>query len=307
MIDRAEVERRLDEISRCRTLNEFNRVHIQIEIHCSPAEVCAIIDAVRERGIPLLPNLQRWHAIMDEQLRGSGKGAEPYVRTPVSPGATMYAAPATPAERARRTLVIAFTGIADRLMMPVSSFLQHCPAADHEFLVLFDRSKSNFLAGVAGLGDTLSASIDAMRARIASGGYRRAVTFGTSGGGLAAVWSAVELELERAISVGGVTPSMFALRDGPVPLDASGFEEAVRRHAGRLPETVYLAGEHALHDLEKSREMQALLPTTTLVVPGCDNHNTLHYLRRRGELAPLLARLFGGGSATLDAPTSSDR
>ena len=307
MIDVAEVERRLDEISRCRTLNEFNRVHIQIEIHCSPAEVCAIIDAVRERGIPLLPNLQRWHAIMDEQLRGTGGGVEPYVRTPVAPGATMYAAPATPAERARRTLVIAFTGIADRLMMPVSSFLQHCRAADYEFLVLFDRSRSNYLAGVAGVGETLSVSIDALRARIASAGYRRAITFGTSGGGLAAVWTAVELELERAVSVGGATPATLASMDRATPLDASGFEEAIRRHAGRLPETVYMAGEHAQRDREKARETQALLPTTTLVVPGCDDHNTLHYLRRRGELAPLLARLFGGGPATLDATASGAR
>lgn len=305
MIDRAEVERRLDEISRCRTLNEFNRVHIQIEIHFSPAEVCAIIDEVRERGIPLLPNLQRWHAIMDEQLRGSGKGAEPYVRTPVAPGATIYAAAATPEERARRTLVIAFTGLADRLMMPVASFIQHCPAADYEFLVLFDRSKSSYLAGVAGLGDTLPASIEAMRARIAAAGCRRAVAIGTSDGGLAAVWTAVELGLERAISVGGPTPATLASGHRALQFATSSFEDAIRRHAGRLPEVVYMAGEHERHDLDKAREMKSYLPTTTLVVPGCDNHNTLHYLRRRGELAPLFARLFGGGPATLDAPAPS--
>lgn len=305
MIDHATVERYLGEIARCRTLNEFNRVHIQIEIHCSPPEVCAIIDAVRERGIPLIANLQRWHAIVDEQLRGGGRRPQPYVRTPVSPGATMYAAAGTREEHARRTLVIAFTGIADRLMMPVATFLQHCPAENYDFLVLFDRSRRFYLGGIAGLGDGLPASIEAMRALIASSGYRRAVTLGTSGGGLAAVWAGVELELDRAISVGGSIPDEVAKTENGHDIDMSGFEEAIRRHAGRLPEVVYLAGEHAPRDLAKGKEMQRYLPTTTLVITGCDNHNTLHYLRRRGELEGLLARLFAERHVDAAAPAAT--
>lgn len=302
MIDRDTIERYLDQISRCTTLNEFNRVHIQIEIHCSPAEVCAIIDAVRERGIPLLPNLQRWHALLDEQLRGAGRRVEPYARTPISPGATLYSAEGTPDERARRTLVIAFTGVADRLMMPLATFLQHCPADAYDFLVLFDRTRSSYLRGIAGFGDDLPASLDALRARIAPAGHRRAVALGTSGGGFAAVWAGIDLGLHRAVSVGGSTPGEIENNARTPGIDTSGFGELIRRRAGRLPEVVYIAGEHATRDLGKGRSLQRYLPTTLIVVPGCDNHNTLHFLRRRGELGGLLARLFGHAPVDAAAP-----
>jgi len=214
----------------------------------------------------------------------------------------MYAAAGTPEARARRTFVIAFTGIADRLMMPLATFLQHCPSDAHEFLVLFDRTRRLYLEGIAGLGDDLPASFDALRARIASPGYRRTVAIGTSGGGLAAVWAGVELGLHRAVSVGGPFPGDLVMNERAHDIDTSGFDEAIRRRAGRLPEVVYVAGEHASRDVWKGVAMKRHLPTTLLVIPGCDNHNTLHFLRRQGALETFLARMFGEDPVEVAAP-----
>lgn len=295
----------LGEIAGCRTLNQFNRVHIHIAVYFTPAETCEIIDGVRARGIPLAPEARQWHQKTDEQLRAGGRRVMPYERSVVAPGAMMYAAPGTPEERARRTLVIAFTGNAHRLGMPLATFLQHCPGEDYEFLVLFDRARRFYLAGVDGLGANLPSSIDAIRARVDPSRYRRALTFGTSGGGLATVWAAVQLELPRAVSVGGSTPVEIAKTEGVNELELSEFPRVIQRHAGRLPEVVFVAGELAQHDLQKGRHLQQFLPTRMFVVPGCDGHNVLFQDYAQGGLDGLLAVLLGERPIDVDRPAGA--
>jgi hypothetical protein len=57
-----------------------------------------------------------------------------------------------------------------------------------------------------GLGDDFPTSIARLRDLCAPSRFGRAISFGTSAGGLATVWAAVALGLTRAVSVGGVTP-----------------------------------------------------------------------------------------------------
>lgn len=292
MIDVATVERYLDEISVCTTLNQFNRVHVRIETYASPEEVAAIIDGVKARRIELIVNLQRWHAIMEDALRGHGRKVQPYVRATLAPGAAMFSAPGTPEEIARRTLVIAFTGNADRLMMPLAMFLQHCPADANDVLVLYDRSRRFFLAGVDGFATDLPDSVDEIRRRIDLSRYRHCVAFGCSGGGLAAVWAAVELGLPRAVSIGGATPHETAQSAHAHNLDTSGFRTAIRERGERLPEVLYVAGEGASRDRAKGLAMREYLPTRQLIVPGCAEHNTLFHLRRQGSLDRFLEVLL---------------
>jgi hypothetical protein len=292
MSDPGIVDWYLGEIAGCRTLNQFNRVHIHIAVYFTPAETCEIIEGVRKRGIPLAPEARQWHEKTEQQLRAGGRRVMPFERSMIAPGAMMYAAPGTPEERARRTLVIAFTGNAHRLGMPLATFLQHCPAEDYEFVVLFDRARRFYLAGIQGLGADLPSSIDAIRARVDPSRYRRAISFGTSGGGLATVWAGVQLGLPRAVSVGGSTPEEIAGREGIRDVDLSGFAHVIRRHAGRLPELVYVAGELATRDLGKGRNLQQYLPTKMFVVPGCDGHNVLFQVYLQGGLDGLLATLL---------------
>ena len=292
MSDPGIVDWYLGEIAGCRTLNQFNRVHIHIAVYFTPAETCAIIDGVRERGVPLAPEARQWHEKTAQQLRAGGRRVMPFERSMLAPGAMMYAAPGTPEERGRRTLVIAFTGNAHRLGMPLSTFLQHCPAEDYEFVVLFDRAQRFYLKGIQGLGADLPSSIDAIRDRVDPSRYRRALAFGTSGGGLATVWAGAQLELPRAVSVGGSTPAEIADRVGMQDVDLSGFAQVIRQHAGRLPEVVYVAGEFATLDLEKGRRLRHYLPTKMFVVPGCDGHNVLFQVYLQGGLDGLLATLL---------------
>lgn len=292
------VDEYLAQAMRCRTVNEFNRLHITLENVLAPAEVDALVRGVRRRVTSMPEPVADWFGRLDKFLGAGSRPIQPYVRRPIANGAFRYAAPGRDPERSQRTLVIAFTGDANRLMMPLAMFLQHCPADRYEFVVLFDGTQRFYMGGVDGLGTTLPAMIDAIAARVRPAWFRRSVSFGTSAGGLAAVWAGIALGAARAVSVGGVTPSMLEERIDQAKDNVEAFDALVREHAGRLPEVVLVAGELNARDTEKSREMSGVLPSTYLTIPGAKAHNLLYEVWVRGELHAWLERLLG------DAPVA---
>lgn len=300
MSDAGLVDRYLDEMAKCTTVNQFNRVHIHIEIHYSPQEVCGIIDGVRARGVPLAPPCDHWLTRMDGFLRGDGRAVQPYGREPITRAVTFYAAPGDAATRARRRLIVAFAGDAKRLMMPVSAFLQHCPADRFEVLLLMDFKQRFYVDGVEGFGNDMPGTHAAIAARFPRTRLRRAMSFGTSAGGLAAIWTAVALGLPRAVAVGGVTPEEIATRELTSDLDTSGFAEAVRRNAGRLPEVVMVSGALRSRDTRKALVMEQFLPVTNLQIPGGRMHNVLFDVWVAGGLDRLMERLLGDEPVTAD-------
>ncbi|MEO8487549.1 MAG: hypothetical protein ABI585_14560 [Betaproteobacteria bacterium] len=283
----------LGDVARCSTINQFNRLHITLENVLAPAEICALIDGARARGIQLAEPCSAWLARMDHWLRGGGRRLQDYRRHVIAGDVTLYAAPGGTGTRTGRTLVVAYTGNAFRLMMPIALLLQHCPSERYEFLVLFDRKRTFFLDGIAGIGDDLPSTIAKIDSLAKPSRYRRAIALGTSAGGLAAIWTAVVLDFARAVSVGGATPVDLKSRDGMQDRETPGFNEAVRLKAQRLPEVLLVAGERHERDNEKALTMKSMLPATTITVPGSANHNVLADAWGFGTLDALLEQLLG--------------
>jgi hypothetical protein len=286
------------EIMRRQTANLINQLHIMLENMLAPAELCALIDESRERGTNLPPPAAHWLGRMDTLLRGGGQTVQPYERRMINKSAAVYAAPGTGAERSGRTVVVAFTGDAHRLMMPISLLLQQCPADRYEMLMLSDFRRSLYLRGIDGLGSDFPETLERIRTLIPASSEGRVVTLGTSAGGLAAIWAAIELGLPRAVSVGGVTPDEIGERVQTQGMSTPGFDDAIRRSAGRLPEVLLVSGEQNDRDNRKALSMAGRLPATLISVPDCANHNVLHALWSRGELRPFLARLMEPGAVS---------
>jgi len=282
----------LDEVGRCSTVNQFNRLRIGIENFFAPAEICALIDGVRERDAAVPEYCTRWLQNSDESLRGGGRPVQPYVRHAYSMGASIYAAPGTPSERASRTLVVAYTSDANRLFMPIGVFLQHLPAATHEVILLVDPSRRFFLGGVTGLGDDLPSTIRRIDAIAAPSRFRRAVGFGCSAGGLAAIWTAVELGFLRAVSIGGIAVESAVQRERTQNIDLSGFDESVRRRF-TLPEVLLVHGEGNEHDAARALQMARRVPSTHVSVAGASDHNVLYDVWKAGRLDAFLAEMIG--------------
>lgn len=291
----------LAEAMRCRTVNEFNRLHITLDNVLAPVEIDALIRGVRQRATSMPEPVALWLSRWDAMLRSNRRPVEPYQRCPIGPGVIHYVAPGPASARTQRTLVFAFTGDVNRMMMPAGLFLQHCPADRYEFVFLFDGTRSFYLQGIEGLAGTLPEAIDALGKRFPPSSFQRAISIGCSSGGLAAIWTAVALGLPRGVSVGGTTPAQIG-EDMPEQgkfVEAE-FEALLRAHAGALPEVLLVSGELNERDIAKAVEMSALLPATNVIVPGSARHNTLDDAWVAGTLDSLLARLLepgiGGGA-----------
>ena len=188
---------------------------------------------------------------------------------------------------------MAFAGDAHRLMLPIAAFLQYLDPARHELLLLFDGSRSLFLRGIPRVAPDFGSMLAWIEQRVPRAAAARTIALGTSAGGFAAVWTAIALGLDRVVSVGGTTPEEVAERHQTIDLDISGFDDAIRRRAGRLPEVAYVYGEQCERDRRKCDELATRLPVTLVSVPRTAEHNVVFETLRRRTLASLVEMLFG--------------
>lgn len=286
------VDAYLAELARCTTANQLARFHITIENAYAPAEIGALIDGLRRRRAAVPEGVVQWMAVTEAMLLRDRPRYEPYVRHAVAAGATIYAAPGTDDERAARTLVVAFSGDANRLMMPIALFLQHLPAASHEVLLLVDRTRRFYLGGAAGVGDDMPSMVRGIERVARPTRFRRAVSFGTSAGGLAALWTGIALGFPRAVSVGGAVVEAVDERVQTQHFDIGAFDALVRS-APTLPDIVLVSGESNERDTRKALMTAARLTARHVVVPGARKHNVLYEVWQRGDrLDALLAELI---------------
>lgn len=283
----------LAEVARARTDNLIQGVHFALENEITPLEFEHLAHEVEKAGVALPPVCRSWFVQTRHLLRFGTTGIRPFVRQPCSPGATFYLAPADLPAGTARTLIVAFAGDAHRLMIPIAGFLQRCDPARHELLLLFDPSRSMFLRGIPGIAPDFASLVAWIERQRVARAAARTVALGASSGGLAAVWAALELGLPRAVSIGGTIPEQVALRHHTQGLDVSGFDDAIHRRAGNLPEIAYVYGEQCDRDRVKGVTLAGRLPVTMVPVPRFAQHNVIFETLRRGSLAALIELVVG--------------
>ncbi len=104
------------------------------------------------------------------------------------------------AEGGRRTAVIVFTGLADRMVMPLPVFDRYLAALDLTAIYLRDRRRIGFFDGVKSLGEDYDQTIDALKALTADRGIETVHTVGNSAGGMGAVSYGLDLGAARVLA-----------------------------------------------------------------------------------------------------------
>jgi hypothetical protein len=186
--------------------------------------------------------------------------------------------------------VLGFTGSSARLLMPTSVFLQHLDARRTDLVLIRYPAGQGFSRGIPGLAEGFGGSVERLRTLVRVDEYAACATLGTSGGGLAALMTAMQLGAAAALSVGGRGP------DEPRWHEALGTSAgaALQEHAGRLAGTprVFLAfGRDHAADKAAAEAMARVVPArlVEIVDPrGKVGHNALLPPLLRGELRTLL-------------------
>lgn len=317
-------------LARARTVNEINQVHIALGNRITPCELHALREAMGPQSAvwnaPLVTTLSRRRGTLAQALRRlrpatalpaethawadelagmaakSGRAApEPFRRRRVRPHVVGYSDGGPPGAK---TLVLCFTGKSRRLFMPMPVFLQHLPAGRFDLHVLCDPSRNGYRRGLAGVAGGFSGLVDEIGRTLDRGAYRSVVAFGSSGGGIPALVTALRLGLDRGISVGGRSPVdrrwEAACTGGARALIA----DAARRAAAPVP-LLLVHGADSAPDAAAVGDVTDLVPATTVAVcgePGEEvGHNALLPLLRQSRLAAFLAAALDGDAPPLGA------
>jgi hypothetical protein len=262
----------------CRTPNDFNRLHIDLETVLTPREMQALsrsLNIDREAR-----QARAWLHRLADRSPGMFVSPQTFARSDVHELVTHYSDSVYPS--AQKRLLLAFSGNAWRLMLPIANILQ-CLDARYWDVVLIKRSgRRSLLRGIEGVADNLPGLVRFTLSRFPSARYRQHATLGTSGGGYPAAAAALLSGARRGVSVCSGLP-----KEPPRFLVGRSAVVARVLSAARGTELLFVHGEREEDRLGAEKQLRSfggrLWP-----VAGVDHHNVFLDLERRGELAGFL-------------------
>jgi hypothetical protein len=282
----------------CRTENELNRLHVDLENVLAPQELAALARLVEPMGplekttnwlrpfstkfskapCPFDPfeHTTKW---LNKLRRLSPKlflAPHPFDRDPLHPNFTLYRGAAAPA---RRQLLFAFCGNAGRLLLPLPVFLQFLAPETWDVLVVRKRVKESYLTGLAGATGGPPSIVAIAKELVAFDQYRSVTCLGTSGGGYIAITAALLINAERGIAIGGALPRE-ASKDYLVPADIV--------HAART-RLQYVHGADCKADSAAADAIARRYTGEVISVPDVARHNVLETLLQRDDVGRLLS------------------
>ena len=268
---------------------------IDIENEYAPEEIGALMESSLD-----FPKIAQQH--IKKNINWMMKGHQtirPYKRIKISDNINYFRAPFGGA----KSLLLCFCGNADRLMLPTSTLLQHIPEDAFDILMLRDPSRKRYLAGVPGYADQIESVLSRVQQDIPFSQYRDIRCLGTSAGGAVALYSAVFLGAKRALSIGGVHPTISEELD---QLKAGGItgtelDDLIKSHLHNLSKVEMLAffGDQIERDIEGGASLKRYLPHCRLgKVHNIETHNVFFRLFERGHLTQFFQRYLFSDSIT---------
>ncbi len=289
-------------LKNCHTINQVNRLHITLDNTMTPVELYKLYGNIKQPS-PLIrlkalltkdPSIKLQRAGINALKKSvylvekSGKSTpELFDRDDIDDNIKMYSSEALPSDE--KTLIIAFGGGQNRLMMPIPCFLQHLSADKFDLLLLTDPNRQGFTRGIPGVANNIDSLIKKIDELIDRDCYKSVISFGTSAGGLPAILTTLQLRLDKGISIGGSGP-MCPRWKAVDPFSPD--KELLVLHNG-TPNLLYIHGAGDKLITSNILELEEIIPIKTLSVDGKDGtevgHNPLLPLLSQSKLSNFLS------------------
>ncbi len=205
----------------------------------------------------------------------------------------------------RKTAVVVFTGLADRMVMPLPAFDRFFAALDLTAVYLRDRRRYGYFGGVESLGRDYDETLAALRQKLDGLGVETVHTVGNSAGGIGAVSYGLDLgartvlgfsapvALTRAAAETDRRTPRFAERllSDAVPAE----RRDLLARARAAPDTaIHLFFGSEMPEDEYHARWLGEAPNVTLhPLPGLAGHGALFQVSRAKGLRPLFQEMFG--------------
>ncbi|MDQ2961563.1 MAG: hypothetical protein M3R31_00160 [Pseudomonadota bacterium] len=285
-------------ISRCRTENQVNLVHIALENYITPDEVRYLGAALADD--PADSPSGRWIARLRYFMPTEAVRPVEFERRGVRKGMTRYTADI--GSPAQKTLILGFASKSHRLMLPMHCLLGCLDPALYDVIVLRDFSRRFFSMGIPGLGEDFFETLSNLRHHADLSAYRNSIALGTSSGGLPALLAAIQLRLDRGISIGGVDFPQLAARLRRYGVSEEPYAELLASRPDPFPELLLVySGGYAIDEAAASALHQCV-PSQLWPVKNSEGHAVLAWKFAQRRLPAFLSNLLGQSVEHRDPP-----
>jgi hypothetical protein len=267
-------------LAACRTDADQYRVQIDAENRLTPQEV---LDLAAD--LPALPApAQGWVQRLAGFVTRVRPTPQPFRRRAIAEHVTLYEGIAQPG--APRELIIGFTGLAFRLMLPVAPMLQLFPAERCDVLVLGDPARLHFLSGIPGYAPDPPRLTRRLARDLRLSRYAALRCFGTSAGGMAALAYGASLGARVAMSLGGAHPAVIsAARIGGGQIDRYALDKLIAAAPRGRTRFLCVFGADCPRDRLRTRLQAFGIPGARAVsVAGVTHHGVVAGLFLQGAL-----------------------
>jgi hypothetical protein len=273
---------------RCRTENQFNRVHIALDNYMTPAEVRHFAAALASEAAES-PS-RRWIATLERSMPVKAARPVEFERREHLKGVTHYTASAFPA--AEKTLILGFSGIHHRLMMPTAWWLDCLNPRFYDVVILRDFSRRSFASGLPGLGKDLLEALSGLWKYCDPRAYRKSVAIGSSAGGVPGIIAAIALKLDRGIALCASHYLWYAEQVKALGLNEPAFAAVLASRPRPFPELILVSGADKKDDLAAAIALHAVVPSQLWKVRNCAQHGVLKWHLERGTLRAFIAKIL---------------
>lgn len=214
-------------IAEATSINEVNQMHIALANSLTPTEIVFLHGNLFSGAKHKAPTLRPGSRFTLAQLQEAGRywidqhramlaevgkpRIELYRRYELHDAVVLFS---TDRKAPRRNLVVSLTGANQRLMMPISGYLQNFDGKTTDILYVRDSSRQGFRGGIPNLADDMAEIGPALTKLVDFGPYERKVSVGVSAGGIPALVVALRLGLDATLVCGGSSPERVQF-DGP--------------------------------------------------------------------------------------------
>jgi hypothetical protein len=259
----------------CRSPADFYRTQIAIQESATPAEVAVLMQT------PLVAPAEfgKWMQRLWTMMTCERSEIQQFRLRRLSRNILHYSG----GTRAR-ALVVGFCGKAGVLFMPIPAILQYFTAGECDVLVVRDPARMGFVDGMLGYADSFSQMIERLRADADMAEYEEIRTFGTSGGGAAALAGGVLLNARRAVCFCGHLPSSSGRYGSHA---GSAIMEGILRGAAPLTKYYCAFGDTNANDANRARDFEQALQVRLRPIEGVSDHNVIFEVHKKRGLVAL--------------------
>lgn len=187
-----------------------------------------------------------------------------------------------------KTLLVCFTGNANRMMMPVCVFLQNLNAQNTDVIFLKDPGKNGYRHGVAGYDNSFVDMLDRLSS-LPFKNYKRVIGLGTSGGGIPVLLMSLKYEFDAVMAVSARSPNDVGYIKA-LGKEMKCFVRDVSKNTQKIPRIYLVYGANSSVDKDFAYLWKEILPASILKETENAPHNALLPLIKNGQFADFLSQ-----------------